>query len=63
MRHQMETMTGMQQQLNAVKKRERDVDFIWEERMREKEVGMNNLLQEMAGIKEDVVIAEEKVRI
>jgi hypothetical protein len=35
----MENMLKLQDQLTRLKKREQEQDIIWEERMREKEIG------------------------
>mmetsp|Transcript_8153 Transcript_8153/g.19698 ORF Transcript_8153/g.19698 Transcript_8153/m.19698 type:complete len:1153 (+) Transcript_8153:536-3994(+) len=61
MQKYMEQLAKLQEQITAAKKRERDVDFLWEERMREKEVGQEHVLRELEELKEEFVFAEQKV--
>ncbi|CAD7962323.1 unnamed protein product [Amoebophrya sp. A25] len=57
----MAQIAKLQEQITVAKKRERDIDFMWEERMREKEIGAGKLLKELSELKEEFVFAEQKV--
>ena len=53
-------LSNLQETIAAERSGKKDINFVWEEKMREKEIGMQLLLKEVEETKEEMAYAKEK---